>query len=156
MSSMALRSGGRGGVRGATRGSGSNADLGILGLLSQVDVHDVIRGVVGVHGLSRDEVALRPAWSRPSSLGRIVAPVIQLGPTRDKHTAPGPTPSCHAVRLTDSPVQAPGPRLLRNPDRPTATPRGRTGRSTGATAAARDDPWRSPHLVVDGGVQPVP
>jgi hypothetical protein len=50
------------------------------------------------------------------------------------------------VRLTDSPVQAPGHRLLGHPDRPTATPRGRTGRSTGATAAARDDPWRSPHL----------
>jgi hypothetical protein len=49
------------------------------------------------------------------------------------------------VRLTDSPVQAQGRRLLGHPDRPKATPRGRTGRSTGATAAARDDPWRSPH-----------
>jgi hypothetical protein len=56
---MALRAGGRSGVRGATRGGrGSNADLGIRGLLSQVDVHDVIRGVVDVHGLSRNEVAL--------------------------------------------------------------------------------------------------
>jgi hypothetical protein len=56
---MALRAGGQGGVRGATRGGrGSNADLAILGLLSQADVHDVIRGVVDVHDHSRDEVAL--------------------------------------------------------------------------------------------------
>src|SRR3954454_6200541 len=29
-------------------------------------------------------------------MGRIVAPVIQRGPTRGKDTAPGPTPSCDA------------------------------------------------------------
>src|SRR3954470_20155509 len=67
-SGMAPRAGCRGDVRGATRrGEESHADLGILGLLTRVDVHDVVRGVVDVHGFSRDELALRAPWRRPSS-----------------------------------------------------------------------------------------
>jgi hypothetical protein len=101
----ALRVGSRGGVRG---GRGPDADLGILGLPSQVDVHDVIRGVVDVHGVSRDEVALRAAWSRPSSLGRIVAPVIQRGPTRGKGAPLGQPQAATSGAPHHSPVQAPG------------------------------------------------
>jgi hypothetical protein len=144
---MALGVGCRGGVRGATRaGRGSHADLRILGLLSQVDVHDVIRGVVDVHGLSGGRGRSVSGMELTVVLGAHRCPRHPTRPDPGQGHGPAPDPSCGASCVSPSPVRARGHRLLGHPDRPTVTARGGTGRYTGATAAARDDPWRSPHL----------
>jgi hypothetical protein len=90
-------------------------------------------------------------------LGAHRRPRHLTGPNPGKDTARGPDPELpRQVRLTTAlfthqDIGSSDTRTVR-----TATPRGRTGRSTGATAAARHDPWRSPHLVVGGGAQRAP
>jgi hypothetical protein len=81
----------------------------------------------------------------PRPRGASLAPVISRGSTRGKDTAPGPTPAATPGASHRQPCSSTRTSAPRTPGPSEGDTRGRTGRSTGATAAARDDPWRSPH-----------